>query len=150
MSGKRSTKYDRASFWYDKIEGSGGIISRIAKKAGCDWHTADKYCNPKTSPFPTVARKYQDEVEEVADLAESKVIEAIKQGDGQMVRYYLSTKARHRGYGEQQTIDLTSGGQPIGIREVIVELPSPPDEEPQSLDEGAQGPDEQESLDDRE
>ena len=147
MSRKNKSRYSQASFWYDKIEGSGGIISRIAAKAGCDWHTADKYCNPKTSPFPTVARAYQDEVEGVADLAETKLIEAIKQGDGQMIRYYLSTKARHRGYGEQ--IDLTSGGKPIGIREVIVELPRP-DEEAQSLDEGAQGPDEQEPLDDRE
>jgi len=91
-----------AQQFIDAIPGTGGIITAIAKKVGCDWHTAKKYI----VSYTTVNRAYQDECEKVLDLAESKTIEMIHASDGQMIRYYLSTKGKHRGYTERQELKI--------------------------------------------
>jgi hypothetical protein len=88
------------------IPGTGGIVTAIARKVGCTWHTAKKYVDE----HPTVASAYQDECESILDLAEAKVISAIKGGDSQMIRYYLSTKGKRRGYSERHEITGAEGG----------------------------------------
>lgn len=80
------------------IPGTGGIVTAIARKVGCAWNTAKRYIET----HPTVQRAYQDECESILDLAEAKVISAIKDGDSQMIRYYLSTKGKDRGYVQRQ------------------------------------------------
>jgi len=102
-----------AQEFIDAIPGTGGIITAIAKKVGCAWHTAKKYIDT----YATVGQAYQDECEKVLDLAESKVIEMIHASDGQMVRYYLSTKGKRRGYTERQEI-TGADGEPIQILRV--------------------------------
>ena len=101
----------KAQDFIDAIPGTGGIISAIAKKVGCAWHTVRKYIDT----YPTINRAYQDECEKILDLAESKLIEAINERDGPMIRYYLSTKGKTRGYSERleiagllQNINLSS------------------------------------------
>lgn len=98
----------KAQQFIDVIPGSGGIISTIARRAGCAWHTAKKYIEL----YSTVKGAYDDECEAVLDMAESKVIEAMNDGDGPMLRYYLSTKGKARGYVErvQQEITGKDGG----------------------------------------
>jgi hypothetical protein len=83
------------------IPGTGGIVTAIARKVGCAWNTAKRYIET----HPTVQRAYQDECESILDLAEAKVISAIKDGDSQMIRYYLSTKGKSRGYSERTQIE---------------------------------------------
>jgi len=83
------------------IPGTGGIVTAIARKVGCAWNTAKRYIET----HPTVQRAYQDECESILDLAEAKVISAIKDGDGTMIRYYLSTKGKSRGYSERTQIE---------------------------------------------
>lgn len=95
------------------IPGSGGIISTIARRVGCGWHTARDYVDK----HPSVKQAYDDECEAVLDLAESKTIKAIEAGDMQTVRYYLSTKGRKRGYVERQEITGENGG-PVTLRVV--------------------------------
>jgi len=80
------------------IPGTGGIVTAIAHKVGCSFNTAKRYI----INHPTVAQAYRDECESVLDLAEARTIEAIKSGDGQMIRYYLSTKGKDRGYVQRQ------------------------------------------------
>lgn len=82
------------------IPGTGGVITAIARKVGCDWHTAKKYIDE----FATVKRAYDDESEGILDLAEAKLIEAIHSGDTGMIRFYLTTKGKHRGYTEKHEI----------------------------------------------
>ncbi len=65
-----SNRY-KASQFIDAIPGSGGIISTIAKRVGCDWHTANTWILNK----PTVNSAYSAECETVTDAAESVVIE---------------------------------------------------------------------------
>jgi hypothetical protein len=81
----------------EAIPGTGGIVTAIARKVGCAWATARKFIDT----HPTVASAYQDECESILDLAEAKTISAIKDGDTQMIRYYLSTKGKRRGYSEK-------------------------------------------------
>ena len=88
------------------IPGTGGIITLIAKRVGCTWDTAKKYIEM----HPTVRQAYQDECESILDLAEAKTIEAIKSSDMQMIRYYLSTKGKHRGYSERYEHTGAEGG----------------------------------------
>ncbi len=82
------------------IPGTGGIISAIARRVGCSWHTAKKYIQE----MPTVKAVYEDECESVLDLAEVKLIEAVKGGDLAAVKYMLSTKGKGRGYTERQEV----------------------------------------------
>lgn len=76
------------------IPGTGGVVSKIADKIGCTWHTARKYIDE----YATVARAYQDECEKVTDLAESALIKSIAEQEPWAVKYYLSTKGKYRGY----------------------------------------------------
>jgi hypothetical protein len=99
-----------AQQFIEAIPGTGGIVTAIARKVGCTWDTAKKYIDT----YATVQRAYQDECESILDLAEAKVISAIKNDDGQMIRYYLSTKGKRRGYSERHETSGPDGG-PIGL-----------------------------------
>ena len=88
------------------IPGTGGIITAIAKRVGCSWSTAKKFI----VGHATVQQAYDDECQSVLDLAEAKTIELIKNGDAAMIRYYLSTKGKHRGYTERQEVTGEDSG----------------------------------------
>ena len=100
----------KAEDFIKAISGTGGIISAIARKMGCDWHTAKRYI----ARHPTIRAAYDDECESVLDLAEAKTIELLKEKDGPMLRYYLSTKGKHRGYVGRQEMTGSDGG-PVEI-----------------------------------
>jgi len=94
----------------DVIPGTGGIISDIARRVGCQWHTAKRYIDV----HPTVRRAYEAERENVLDLAETELHKTIKQGEPWAVKFYLTTIGKHRGYTERQ--ELTGAeGAPLTI-----------------------------------
>ena len=93
----------------EAIDGSGGIISQIARKLDVEWHTADTYIKK----WEETRQAYQDEENRVLDLAESKLLSAIKNGEIAEVKWYLSRKGRKRGYITGQTVDHTSGGEQL-------------------------------------
>ena len=102
----------KAQEFIDAIPGTGGIITTIAKRVGCAWHTAAKYIQE----YATVKRAYDDETETIADLAEVGLIKALKAEDGSMIRFYLTTKARHRGYVVKQEMEVTGkDGGPLVV-----------------------------------
>lgn len=100
----------KASDFIQAIPGTGGIITAISKKVGCDWNTTKKYI----TEYATVQQAYQAEVEGVTDLAEVKLIEAVKGGDLSAVKFYLTTKGKGRGYSERREIVGANNG-PIKI-----------------------------------
>ena len=107
--GKKANGY-KAQDFIERIPGSGGIISTIAKRVGCSWHTAKKYC----TEYATVAQAYVDECEGITDLAESTVLKAIRDGDVSAAKWYLTTKAKDRGYAERREISGPDGG-PVDV-----------------------------------
>lgn len=124
MAGRNQYK---ASDFINIIPGTGGIITAIAKRVGCDWHTAKKYIEE----YSTVKRAYEDELELVSDIAESVVIGNIKiayekqrkdkqPADSSDAKWYLTRKGKGRGYVEKAEMDVTTGGQPIAITTVEI------------------------------
>ena len=95
-----------AQQFIDAIKSSGGIIATIAKRVGCDWHTAKKYIEN----HPTIKQAYENERSAIDDLAESTVLKAIQDGDVATAKWWLAKKRRHE-FGEN--LDVTSGGEPI-------------------------------------
>lgn len=96
----------RAEQFIAAIPGTGGIISAIAHRVGCNWHTAQRYI--KT--MPTILKAYNDECEKLLDRAEAKLIEKINDGDMTAITWYLARKGKHRGYTERQEITGAEGG----------------------------------------
>jgi hypothetical protein len=87
------------------IKNSAGVVSAIADNLDCSWHTALKYINK----YENTKQAYADEEERTLDLAESKMIQHIEQGDRDMIKYLLSRKGRKRGYSEKTEIEHTGG-----------------------------------------
>ena len=67
------------------IPGTGGIISALADRVGCTWHTAKKY----VTDYPTVAEAWEAERNKVTDKARHNIIKAIQEGDWQMSKWWL-------------------------------------------------------------
>ena len=101
----------KAADFIKAIEGSGGIISTIANRVNCSWNTAQKYIKD----YPTVADAYEEEIERVIDLAEGVLIKNIQNAAKQAqaghdvdtadVKWFLSRKAKSRGYVERQEVE---------------------------------------------
>jgi len=70
MAGKNQYKVQD---FINAIPGTGGVIDTIARRVGCDWHTAKKYIEK----HPTVKRAYENEKCKVDDAARSVVISDI-------------------------------------------------------------------------
>ena len=105
-----------AAVFIEAIPGTGGIISTIASRVGCDWHTAKKYCTRETTPHVTVAQAYEDECSMVLDLAESVVISELRKRDIATAKWYLSKKGKHRGYADKQEVELGTKGDGGGFK----------------------------------
>lgn len=86
------------------IIGSGGIISVIANRAGCKYHTVFD----KIEKYPELRDYIEKEKEKVLDVAESALIQKIKNGDNTAILFYLKTQGKKRGYIErmEQNIEI--------------------------------------------
>lgn len=101
----------KAQQFIDAIENSGGIISTIAVRVGCDWDTAKKHIENT----PAIKQAYANETERVTDLAEANLIGAIQGKEAWAIKYYLSTKGKHRGYVERQEVTGADGGPVVVV-----------------------------------
>ncbi len=95
----------------EAIKDSYGIISNIAKKLGCGWHAAKSY----VEKYESCVQALKAEEETGIDNAENKMYDLINSADPQMIRYFLSTKGKRRGYTEKQEIEMTGSGLPLKI-----------------------------------
>ena len=82
------------------IKGSAGLYTQIAKKLGCEWHTAKTYVNMHEE----TKEMFDNEEQKILDLAENKLIENINDNDNTAIIFYLKTKGKQRGYIEKQEI----------------------------------------------
>ena len=95
------------------IEDSNGFVTTIAARLHCSWHAADNAI--KASPAAIQAIK--DEEEKTLDFVEGKAITKINEGDGAMIRFYLATKGKKRGYtyDEKLEADETAEDKELNI-----------------------------------
>lgn len=90
------------------IQGSGGIISTIAKRLDVSWYTAKRYIDK----WEECQRAYEDEQETILDMAEGTLLSSIKAGDVQSSKWLLSTKGKRRGFTER--VETTGAdGKPL-------------------------------------
>jgi len=75
-----------AQQFIDAMPGTGGIISALAERVGCAWHTAKKYIEE----YVTVKQAWENERNYIKDKARHNIIEAILGGDEQMSKWYLA------------------------------------------------------------
>jgi hypothetical protein len=85
----------------EAIQGSYGIISKIAARLQCNWHTVDE----TIKLYPECMQALADENETILDFTESKAIERINDGDGTMIRFMLATKGKKRGYTYEDKLE---------------------------------------------
>lgn len=105
-----SADHYTASDFIDVIPGTGGIISTIAARVGCDWHTAKRYIDN----YATVKQAYDDECEKVTDLAETQIIKGIKENDLPTAKWYLTMKGHSRGYVRREEREISGAdGEPL-------------------------------------
>ena len=90
----------------EAIRGTGGIKATIARRLDVSRWTVDNYL----SRWATVQQAYDEECESVKDLAETNLIQEIRDRNFQAIKYYLSTKAKERGYIERQEHTGADGG----------------------------------------
>jgi len=101
----------------EAIPNSGGIIDTIAKRVGCSWETAKRHITASN----TLSGLLEEEEQRRKDLAESiivsnMIIAAKLQKNGQLVdtgdaKWYLSRKAKDRGYIERQEVTGADGNE---------------------------------------
>lgn len=95
----------------EAIQGSYGIISTIAKRLHCNWHTVDD----TIKLYPECMQALADENESVLDFTEGKAIERIKDGDGAMIRFMLATKGKKRGYTYEDKLEDDDIGEDSAV-----------------------------------
>ena len=90
----------------EAIPGTGGIITTIATRVGCAWHTAKKFIDN----HPEVYEAWTDERERMGDLAETKLFHAIAEGDIKTIKWYLARLHKDRGYVIRQEVEHSGTG----------------------------------------
>lgn len=81
------------------IVDSRGFYSTIAQRLGVSWDTVDRAI--KISEAAQLAIKAEEE--KTLDFVEGKAIQRIKADDGAMIRFYLATKGKKRGFTYDDT-----------------------------------------------
>lgn len=95
------------------IEDSQGFVTTIAARLHCSWHAADNAIKASAAALQAI----KDEEEKTLDFVEGKAITKINEGDGAMIRFYLATKGKKRGftYDEKLEADETSEDNNINV-----------------------------------
>ena len=100
------------------IEDSNGFVTTIAARLHCSWHAADNAI--KASALALQAIK--DEEEKTLDFVEGKAIKKINEGDGAMIRFYLATKGKKRGFTYDEKLEADESAEDSNIN-VICDTP---------------------------
>ena len=79
----------KAQDFIDAIPGTGGVVDTIARRVGCNWHTAKRYIDE----YSTVREAYLDEKHKVDDAAKSIVIaDIVKNKNVDTAKWWLRVK----------------------------------------------------------
>ena len=86
------------------VQNSGGLVQRVAEKLDCSWQTARTYIDR----YPVARLELDTETQVLLDTAENVVHEALKAGDIQAAKWFLTTKGKDRGYADRLELESTT------------------------------------------
>ena len=95
------TREISATQYQEAIVAAHGILSSAARRLGCSRTAIHKACKR----HPTVQKALDEARDEILDLAESRLFEAVNAGSLPAVMFMLSTIGRDRGYVTRQEVD---------------------------------------------
>lgn len=104
------------------IVGSRGFYSVIAERLGVAWATVKSAIEESSAAKLAI----QAEEEKTLDFVEGKAIARIKADDGAMIRFYLATKGKKRGYTYDEKLETDESAEDNNINVVC----DTPDAEP--------------------
>lgn len=78
-----------------------GFISYAAQRLGCSAPVVREYI----SKYPEIAEALKEIKESMKDTGELSLLNQVQRGDMGAIRYYLSSQAKDRGYGEKIDIN---------------------------------------------
>ena len=104
------------------IEDSNGFVTTIAARLHCSWHAADNAIKASAAALQAI----KDEEEKTLDFVEGKAIKKINEGDGAMIRFYLATKGKKRGFTYDEKLETDESAEDSNINVVC----DTPDAEP--------------------
>ena len=87
------------------IKDSRGFISTIAARLHADWHVIDRAIKASEAAQAAIAA----EEETTLDFVEGKALKRIEENDGPMIRFYLATKGKKRGYTYEERLEDPDG-----------------------------------------
>ncbi|MBR5759152.1 MAG: hypothetical protein IKX88_11220 [Thermoguttaceae bacterium] len=93
----------KESFLQELFKSLGRVLS-ACQKTGV---SRDEYEHWKRDD-PDFARRVDQIGEDALDYVESKLFEGIKSGDARLIRFYLETKGRARGYGKDPALNKSA------------------------------------------
>ena len=93
------------------IEDSNGFVTTIAARLHCSWHAADNAIKASLAALQAI----KDEEEKTLDFVEGKAIKKINEGDGAMIRFYLATKGKKRGYTYDEKMEADESAEDSNI-----------------------------------
>ena len=100
------------------IEDSNGFVTTIAARLHCSWHAADNAIKASAAAIQAI----KDEEEKTLDFVEGKAIKKINEDDGAMIRFYLATKGKKRGFSYDEKLDADESAEDSNIN-VICDTP---------------------------
>lgn len=100
------------------IEDSNGFVTTIAARLHCSWHAADNAIKASAAAMQAI----KDEEEKTLDFVEGKAIARIEADDGAMIRFYLATKGKKRGYTYDEKLEADESAEDNNIN-VICDTP---------------------------
>ena len=83
-----------------------GMVTLAAKRLGCSPTTVRRYVKGHASCRQAI----EDAREQMGDVTELKLYEAIQGGEGWAIAFYLRTQGKTRGYVERQEVTGANGG----------------------------------------
>ena len=113
------------------IEDSNGFVTTIAARLHCSWHAADNAIKASAAAMQAI----KDEEEKTLDFVEGKAITKINEGDGAMIRFYLATKGKKRGFTYDEKLDADESAEDNNIN-VICDTPDAEPVDPATAEGG--------------
>ena len=89
------------------IADSRGFYSVIAERLGVAWATVKSAIEESSAAKLAI----QAEEEKTLDFVEGKAIARIKADDGAMIRFYLATKGKKRGYTYEEKLEADESAE---------------------------------------